>query len=185
MLLRRLLLENAVGQLHALRGRVVVEDRHRAQHRHPHHGREREPANHDRLQQEGPERLALLGLDALLHPVVETRRRLTIFIRVDANRVKQRRRILKQRQFGHGFGVLGHRKRPIACQRTLLPAKGQTPMTHSAVAKPATNSTMQLAQTSSGVRPVATIRHNLAEPKTNRSDAPVTINYLEGFQRSA
>ncbi len=58
-------------------------------------------------------------------------------------------------------------------------------MTHSAVAKSATNSTMQLARTNSAVRPVATVRHNLAEPKTDHSEAPVTIAYLEGFQRSS
>jgi hypothetical protein len=58
-------------------------------------------------------------------------------------------------------------------------------MNHSAVAKPASNSTMQLARTSSGVRPVKVVRHNLAEPETDHSDAPVSIDYLEGFHRSA
>ena len=58
-------------------------------------------------------------------------------------------------------------------------------MTHNANAKPATNSTMQLARTSTGVRPAAIIRHNLAEPETDHSDAPVTIDYLESFHRSA
>jgi hypothetical protein len=58
-------------------------------------------------------------------------------------------------------------------------------MTHSAVAKPTSNSTMQLARTSSGVRPVNLIRHNLAEPETDHYEVPVTIDYLEGFHRSA
>jgi hypothetical protein len=51
--------------------------------------------------------------------------------------------------------------------------------------KPPSNSTMQLARTSSGVRPANMIRHNLAEPETDHSEAPVTIDYLEGFHRSA
>lgn len=58
-------------------------------------------------------------------------------------------------------------------------------MNHTAAAKPASNSTMQLARTSSGVRPVKGIRHNLAEPETDHSEVPVTIDYLEGFHRSA
>ncbi len=58
-------------------------------------------------------------------------------------------------------------------------------MTQSAVAKQASNSTMQLARTSSGVKPVNVIRHDLAEPETGHSKAPVTIDYLEGFHRSA
>jgi hypothetical protein len=66
-----------------------------------------------------------------------------------------------------------------------LPAKGQTAMTHNAISKPAANSTMQLASTSSGVRPKAAIRHNLAEPETDHSETPVTIDYLEGFHRPA
>jgi hypothetical protein len=58
-------------------------------------------------------------------------------------------------------------------------------MTHNAISKPAANSTMQLASTSSGVRPKAAIRHNLAEPETDHSETPVTIDYLEGFHRPA
>lgn len=58
-------------------------------------------------------------------------------------------------------------------------------MTHPAVAKPASNSTMQLARTSSSVRPVIGIKHNLVEPETDHSDTPVTIDYLEGFHPSA
>jgi hypothetical protein len=54
-------------------------------------------------------------------------------------------------------------------------------MTHSAVAKPISNSTMQLARTSSGVRPVNLIRHNLVEPETDHYEAPVTIDSLKGF----
>ena len=73
----------------------------------------------------------------------------------------------------------------VGASAVTLPLKGQTVMTHNAIAKSATNSTMQLARTSSGVRPAVTIRHNLAEPETAHSEAPVTIDYLEGFHRSA
>jgi hypothetical protein len=66
-----------------------------------------------------------------------------------------------------------------------LQAKGQIQMAHSAIAKPASNSTMQLARTSSGFRPATMIRHNLAEPETDHSELPVTIDYLEGFHRPA
>jgi hypothetical protein len=66
-----------------------------------------------------------------------------------------------------------------------LQAKGQIQMAHSAITKPASNSTMQLARTSSGVRPANMISHNLAEPDTDHSEMPVTIDYLEGFHRSA
>lgn len=58
-------------------------------------------------------------------------------------------------------------------------------MNHTTAIKPASNSTMQLARTSSGVRPMNAVRHNLAEPETNHSEVPVTIDYLEGFHRSA
>ena len=54
-------------------------------------------------------------------------------------------------------------------------------MTHSAVAKPTSNSTMRLVRTSSGVRPVNLIRHNLAEPETDHYEEPVTIDFLKGF----
>jgi hypothetical protein len=54
-------------------------------------------------------------------------------------------------------------------------------MTHSAIAKPTSNSTMQLARTSSGVRPVNTIKHNMAEAETDHSEPPVTIDSLKGF----
>lgn len=57
-------------------------------------------------------------------------------------------------------------------------------MNQSASVKTTSNSTMQLARTSSGVRPVKAVRHNLVEPETDHSEVPVTIDYLEGFHRS-
>jgi hypothetical protein len=55
-------------------------------------------------------------------------------------------------------------------------------MARTAVANPASNSTMKLARTSSEVKPPARIRHDLSEPDTEGSVQPVTLDYLEGFR---
>ena len=55
-------------------------------------------------------------------------------------------------------------------------------MTRSSIANPTSNSTLQLARTSSDVRPPAVIKHDLSEAGSDGSDQPVTLDYLEGFR---